>query len=425
MGAVSNNEPIAVPRRSTESLGWNEIGSIVILLVAAISLRDLAPAPSNAALVLRVVWVLLYAGALAALMLQFGAAWLTWTIRRQPALCIVLMIAAVSCLWSLEPGGSLQKALSLAGTTVLGVFIGYSCSPQRIMRVLAWTLMLVIASSVLFALWFPLAPTEWPGWRGIVGHKNTLGAVATMAVVFSVVAILWRSAAPRWWAATLCFLSIVALIQSRSRTSIAASAFSLVALAYLSSASGGSRPTLARLRRLSLALVFCVSILPFFVGPLAAALGNDDPLNGRTKIWAGVATMLSERPLTGYGYEVVWRRRKATRLPEIEITAQRSSTSAHNSILDIAAELGIPAAIVACFFLFTALVETARLFEREPSDFSLFALLFTLGIVVMGFTEAHLFRIHSMLWIMFVALIVAVSRSLERLEPASSGGISA
>jgi len=193
----------------------------------------------------------------------------------------------------------------------------------------------------------------------------------------------------------------------------------------LSSASGGSRPTLARLRRLSLALVFCVSILPFFVGPLAAALGNDDPLNGRTKIWAGVATMLSERPLTGYGYEVVWRRRKATRLPEIEITAQRSSTSAHNSILDIAAELGIPAAIVACFFLFTALVETARLFEREPSDFSLFALLFTLGIVVMGFTEAHLFRIHSMLWIMFVALIVAVSRSLERLEPASSGGISA
>jgi hypothetical protein len=49
-----------------------------------------------------------------------------------------------------------------------------------------------------------------------------------------------------------------------------------------------------------------------------------------------------------------------------------------------------------------------------PSAFSLFAFVFLISFVVMGLTEAHLLQIHSMFWILFVAIAVAVTRALER-----------
>jgi O-antigen ligase len=89
-------------------------------------------------------------------------------------------------------------------------------------------------------------------------------------------------------------------------------------------------------------------------------------------------------------------------------------TSAHNSIVQVATELGIPAAIIACAYLFGVLTNAGQLFEREPSAFSLFALLFLVAFAVMSFAEAHLLQIHWSVWILFVALTATVERELER-----------
>jgi len=183
-------------------------------------------------------------------------------------------------------------------------------------------------------------------------------------------------------------------------------------LAYLASASANRRPTRATLRRLSLGLILAVSVVPLLLAPLTTILGNDDPLK-RTHIWAGALTILRERPLTGYGYAVVWGRSDATLLPHIAVTAHPSAGSAHNDILNVATELGIPAAIVACVYLFGALSNAARLFEREPSTFSFFAVGFLVGTAVIAFAEAYLFRIHSFFWILFVALTVTAKHELD------------
>ena len=102
------------------------------------------------------------------------------------------------------------------------------------------------------------------------------------------------------------------------------------------------------LRRMSLGLVVILSVVPFLVGPVASVLGNDNPLNGRTFIWDGARTILRERPITGYGYAAVWGRSDNTLLQHIPVTARGASTSAHNSIVNVATELGLPAALVAC-----------------------------------------------------------------------------
>lgn len=404
---------------AADSLGWDGIGSIIILLVASVSLGDWLPPSSFEVVLLRLFWVFLYLAAVTILMRRHGTAWLGWTLRHQPALCILLAAAWVSSLWSLAPLVSLQKATSLVGTTVLGLFIGYTCPPQRIMHFLRWTFTLLIISSILAILLLPVAPTPSIGWRGIMGHKNMFGVVAALATVFFLVSTQRRDVQPAW-GAMLCTLSVIALLQSRSRASLAAATVTLALLAYLWIAAATGRPILVTLRRMSLALVLCVSLLPFVVGPFASALGNDDPLNGRTTLWAGVSTILGERPLTGYGYEIVWARKDATMLPHIPATAHRSAASAHNSILNIASELGVPTAIVACFYLLAAFFNSARLLDRAPSAFSVFVFLFLIGVTLDGFAESHLLRIHSMLWILLVALTVAVQRSLERLGRGAS-----
>jgi O-antigen ligase len=327
-------------------------------------------------------------------------------------------------MWSLDPLVSLRTAVSLVGTTLLGLFIGLTCSPRQIVRLVGWAFALLLVSSTLAIMILPIPASRSIGWRGIMSHKNTFGAAAELAAIYFLVMTWRRAMRPAWLGAALGALSVIALIQSRSRTSLGTLALAAVAFGYLSTTSP-QRPTLATLRRLAVALVLCASVLPFIVGPIAAALGNDDPLNLRTRLWSGVATMMSERPLTGYGYGAVWGRKEASLLPHIPVTKHASAATAHNSVLNIAGELGIPAAIVACFYLFGVLTDAARLFKRESSTFSILTLLFLVSITVLGFMEAHLLRVHSMLWILFVALSVAAKRSLERQDDAASAEVAA
>lgn len=416
-------ERAAAQHEAPEPLGWDGIGAIVILLVAAASLRDRVSDQSVAHFLHRVLWWVIYLVASTRLLQQFGTEWLRWTVRHQPALCVLLTLTFASCLWSLAPFVSLQKAASLLGTTVLGVFIGYTCPPQRVMRVLYWTFILLIVSSIVVALTFPtpLAEGQPVGWRGIMAHKNSFGAAAVLATIFFLVITLRRRLHPLW-GATLCALCLFAVVQAHSRTSFVALGVCLVACAYLAVAWTTRRPTRAQVGWMSLALVLGVSVVPFVVGPLAAALGNDDPLNGRTRIWEGALTILCERPLTGYGYAVVWGRSDATLLPHVAITAHQSASSAHNSIVNVATELGIPAAIIACAYLFGALSNAGQLFGREPSAFSFFALVFLIAFAVMSFAEAHLLAIHWFFWVLFVALTVTVRRSLNGTTPSARNG---
>lgn len=407
------NERDLVARHGTDdTLGWDGVAAIVILLVASVSLSNWLPPTSGAALLLRVIWWILYAGAVVAMIVRFGIALPIWLLRHQRPLCILVALALASCLWSVDPLVSLRTALSLVGTTALGVFIGYGIAPACILRVLAWAFGILILSGMAAVGFLPTPVSRTVGWRGIMSQKNTFGAAAELATLFFLVATRHRLLRPPWWAGVLAGLSFVALTQTRSRTSLATSLLGIAAFVYLSSASA-PRLTSASLRRLSLALVLFVSVVPFFVRPVASALGNDNPLNGRTRLWKGVVMILGERPLTGYGYEAVWGREHATLLPHIPPTGRMSAASAHNIVLNVASELGIPAAIVFCVYLFIALVDVGKLFTSDPSAFSIVGVLFILSMIVIGFMESHLLSVHSVFWILFVAITIAVRRSLQ------------
>lgn len=414
--AVSGGGLAAVQPEAPAPLGWDGIGAIVILLVAAADPHPWVSDASIGLFALRVFWGLIYLAAVTRLVQHCGTQWLTWTVRHQPALCVLLTLTLASSLWSLTPWFTLHKTAALLGTTLLGVFIGYVCRPQTVLRVLQWAFTALIVLSIVVASVGP-APVaqELPpeGWSGIMVHKNSFGAVAVFATTLFLIITFGRRVHPIW-GAILSILSLLTVAYTRSRTSFVALTVSLGASAYLAVAGIMRRPTRAVMQRVALGLVCCVSVLPLLVVLLATLLGDETLLNGRARLWTGVVAILRERPATGYGYATVWGRTEATLLPHIAVTKRLGATNAHNSVLDVASELGIPGGIVACLYLFGALANAGRLYEREASTFSFFALVFLIAFTVLSIGEAHLLRIHSIFWIVFVAVTVGVKRVLTR-----------
>ena len=262
-GAQSEAEPPA----------WDRFDEILVLLVAAASLGHwMSDLPLGS---FRGLWVLLYVAAVARLVQRFGSEWLAWTLTHQPALSVLLTLALASCLWSLDPALTMRRAASLLGTTMLGVFIGYSCPPPRLMRAFYWMFVLLIVSSIGVGLLLPAPVGEGisVGWRGVMTHKNSLGAAALLATIYFLVITLSRDIRPLW-GAMLCAASLFALVQSRSRTSVIALVLTLVVSAYLAVGWATHRSSRAMLWRMSIGLIFTVSVVPFLVGPAGIHAGQ-------------------------------------------------------------------------------------------------------------------------------------------------------
>lgn len=413
--AIANREGA---RAAAVPLGWHEIGAALILVIAAAPVRDWVSDQSLLPLMVRAIWWVTYVATAVRLFQLFGAEWLRWLARQEPALCALLVLALASALWSLAPALTLQRAASLLGTTVVSVWMGYVGAPQRIMRVLYWTFTLLIVAGVIVAVAVPPPVVgAFPAtWRGIMTNRNSFGAAAALAAAFFLIVTVRRQVHPVWGAA-LCALSLLALAEARTRTPLIALGVSLLVWIAVAVTALARRSVAALVRVVAIGLVIGAAGLPLLVGWFTDLSPERDPLNGRAGLWAGSVAILRERPWSGYGYAAVWGRGEATLLPHLAVTAKSWAVSAHNSIAHVATELGFPAALIACAFVFTALVDAGRLCERAPSAFSLSALVVMIGIVVMGFAESHLLQIHWMFWMVMVALTVAVRRAVNDETP--------
>ena len=84
--------------------------------------------------------------------------------------------------------------------------------------------------------------------------------------------------------------------------------------------------------------------------------------------------------------------------------------------MHIATELGVPAAVAACVYLFVAFADAVRLCEASTSAFASYALLCVVAVVIIGGSEAYLLQVHWFPWILFVAVTAAARRERLRLR---------
>lgn len=382
-----------------------------------------------------VLWLSLYAYSLVVLFRDYGSQWLIDLVRTRWLLLIVVLIALLSPLWSLDAPLSAQRVVHLVGTTLLGVFIGYHFEVSKIFRSLFLVICILIFGGALAAVFLPsLGQAEYEGeltWRGLQTEKNSFGFLASILVILAlcrVQSVSWSQS--RLTCAFVVLVAVVSLVMSKSMTSVVALIFALVVMASHLLAFRMRLPT-----PMTFAFAFAVALLAVVAAGVSgfdrsdewtALVGRSADLTGRTDIWSPAWRLVLDHPMLGYGYGALWFPRfglEGTQQGLLGLTF--TAYSAHNGFLQLASEIGLPAAIIAVLFALLSLSEMIRLASRRPSPYILFVIAFQAAFLLANVSEAMLFIDRNLFWMLFIALPLSASRSYQRLslqEPRTNSG---
>lgn len=297
---------------------------------------------------LRLIKALIYLAALglgiASWRQILAAAW------REKGIVALVVLAMLSPLWSDTPLDTLQHALTIALTTLIGA-AAVRLSQRQVMLTAAAAFATLLALSLLTPLIDPAQATYDQGvyigaWRGIQGDKNALGPLAAQSVML-LGALSLADARPRWrW----CFgltagIALMLLILSFARASVIALVVGVVVYLVMTTQRAGLRPapTIAGVLVIVLAVLGMLIKPAQVLNPTAAAsdvqttVQQMPTLVGRTVIWGQVAERIAPRPLLGYGYNTFWA------LPDRNVHHETGEIagSAHNGYLEFLLDLGI------------------------------------------------------------------------------------
>jgi exopolysaccharide production protein ExoQ len=333
--------------------------------------------------------------------------------RQSPIMLLIaclLTISIASTMWSILPYITWRRGMALAGTTVVGLYVGCRFSALEILKLAAVSLGLVVVATLLVCLLLPEKATHQEihigAWRGLFYHKNQLAEAMLQGIlIFVALALSEKSRRRRMIELGLTAAAIFVLIMAHSATTmIALGIFLLVLLAL-------RVPRLTRyvLGGLLVAmLVTMVGILGGSFCPLSL-VGRDCTITGRTEIWALVWSAVMERPWIGYGFGAFW-------VSESEIgNAIRaklgwSVAEAHNAWLDTwlsIGALGVGLAILTLLALSLKIVRRAHARKQSAIDaWSVWSLGFVMSIWVYSLSESGFPSYNTLTWILFIVLAV-------------------
>ena len=357
-------------------------------------------------------WLLSYLLALLGLVMTFGVNWLTWLVRYRLTLTLVLAGVAFSALWSLDTELTIERSIHLIGSTIIAFYIGFSLPLARLLKLSGLVLGFLMVISALTALTFPAwGLEEYEGrqvWRGMLASKNTLGFWATISILLFATLAGWsQPLLNRCIYFALLIVSIVCLAFSVSATSALSLLIAAMVMIYLH---------LAFSLRLGLIAMFVLGVLvcalagiAFYYIDTAELIGRSGDLTGRGEVWKQTWELILEKPLTGYGYGTIW-------YPVDEsVWIQKQLTDftwivfhAHNGLLQVASEIGLPLTILTLFMIFQQLIEIVYCQYQRQQQGVLFVLGFTVALLVSNYSEARLLVNRELFWIFFVALPISM-----------------
>lgn len=351
-----------------------------------------------------------YATALALLFANRAAARLfgstTW------ALWGLLALAALSLLWSDNPAVTARRATAVLGTTVVGMYIGVRYEFEGQLRILRTLLVLLAVLSVVFATATPLGVMEGfseGAWRGAFVHKNILGRLMALLGVVSALQV-WasRGKSPFDWVCLAAAFPLLMLSQSRTALVVLLASLLIVpvlGIVRLRHTLAVPATILASVAVLSAALWLTASM-----DTVAAALGRDLTFTGRTQLWDEALQKVFERPLLGHGYGAFWlgwEGESAT----IWATTPWLPPHAHNGALDLALDLGLTGF---AFFAAAFLIAGAAALRHAAVGATVIArwpMVLIFFVVLLNATESTIVRRNDLMWMLFVAMAVALLNS--------------
>lgn len=408
MGATAISAAAAPAAR--EGLGrWERLGASFCLAQcsepffnALAQSQGLTEAPGYARLAWAPVWLFM--------------AWAVWRDRRAaaatlahtPLLMALLGLAALSALWSIDPGASARRAIWLALTMSFGLYLAWRMSWREILEVCGWTWFGFIVGSAALALFAPsigVMADEHPGaWAGLWTHKNMMGGIMALGVPLGIAAAM-LSGRKRWL--LLAALSFLMVLMSTSKTSLLASMLGLGVLGAGVIARRGPMQALVVVAGAGAAAIVAGSV--FLLAPelIVSLIGRDLTFTGRTDIWLQAEHAVAARPVLGYGYYAFWLD------PDGPAYAIRAAVgwavpSAHSGWLDLA--LGLGGAGVALFALQLAATLRRGLIALADPVAGLWAPAFLAAFALYTMSESHVLEANNIFWTLYCAVTAKLAR---------------
>jgi len=329
----------------------------------------------------------------------------------QPFLIVLLAVTAASIAWSVSPDETPRRVIAIVLTTLCGVALGSRWRWPALAEVLASAFaVLSITSLVLGAVVPSIGRMSelFPGaWRGAWIEKNIFGEMMTFGFLISAAAgLLNIRRAALWW--PFAALDLALLLASTSKTSLVALLLGMAAMGFvLLARRGGAVAVLA-------CYVAVVGVIGLAAGVILAPdvffalLGKDATLTGRTKIWAAVIRLISQRPWIGYGYQAVWTDTSGWGpLAWIVKDAGFKPEHAHNSWLEQWLGMGVFGLAAWALYYLTTLFRA--IWAVFTSKGALLAFPFLIVFSLMSLTESVAVIYNDLRWVIFVALSIRLA----------------
>jgi exopolysaccharide production protein ExoQ len=405
-------EPLGWQRliREVVAIGWLCIASaaVYVLLVQG-DARALSPAQE---MVLRLFVLPSLPLAAALFLLRWRE--ISETLLRLPFLSLLILAIWASVTWSLEPGLSLRRALSITAYTLIAIWLALAFEPSALLRRLAWIALAILLLSIVFAVALPgLAFMELEGrtlLRGVFSHKNVMGQhLGFSAILF---ATSWHfRLIPRWAAGLGLLLCLILTIPTGSATAF-------LILLTLAVTWVAARVLLLPPRLAVAVLCFGLAagifvVLAAILGAeqLLGAFGRDLSLTGRVPLWYFVWWQIKDALWLGHGYAVFFD------IPWVQSYTreilQWGVPNAHNGYLELWLGIGIAGPVLASLFLAAGIWRGVVLFRLEHSPAALFAVYYLPIYFIRNVVESDLVTPNQLSWVLAVIAATMTLRPSE------------
>lgn len=274
-------------------------------------------------------------------------------VRLAPTTLVLLVAwAGISAFWSAAPATALAGWAQLAGLAVLAVVIGHVRDALQTVRalgdVLRWllgiSLALEVLSGILLDLPIPFlgiqgAIAELGPVQGLFGTRNALGFVTVIALITFLVEFRTQSVGSGVAIGSVVLGGILAALSGSPTVIVVALVTAAASLALW----GVRRVSPARRRAVQVALgvgvVVAIGVASAARAPLIAALGAENDLETRTRVWTRVLDVADIRPVQGFGFFGAWDP-DAIPFALVNLADGTVNASALNAYLDVLLQLG-------------------------------------------------------------------------------------
>ncbi|ASR47027.1 ligase [Paenibacillus kribbensis] len=348
------------------------------------------------------------------------------TLADNPLLTLLMMYIAASCLWAeQEQTSSMLMVLKFLAFSTFGLYFVTHYTAQGCIRLLVITLSILSVLNLLAVVLVPSfaihAGVEHTGlWKGISGHKNTLGTLSLLSFVSHVISFF--KGKHKALHIGFILLNALLLIKCQSTTSLVLTsslfAFILFILLFKRIRSVASRGFFISTSGLLvlLGLVFAFT----FGDAIASEFGKTTTLTGRTEIWQGIAGAIQSHYWFGHGYGSYWAARPSIYAGGIRFDL----TSSHSGFRDLWIDVGL-AGLLATIAIVTITLLKFRIGKADMYTW-LTAMVFFLFIVLNNITDSRFLNSLSIYWIIFMVIVIKVQEQhrLAVTEKTNSAALS-